>query len=60
MFLLKTCLEHINGKTCSGRGSSVREAYVGGPMQLVNKVLLGSLDKVSQRKKEGRKKKKEV
>jgi len=51
VLLLKTCLEHIKGKNSTVRGSSVCEAYAGGLMQLVNKALLGFLNKVRQKKK---------
>lgn len=52
VLFLKTSLEHIKGKNCTVRGSSVWEAYAGGLMQLINKALLGFLNKKRERKKE--------
>lgn len=53
--ILKICLEHIKGKNCTVRGSPVWEAYAGGLMQLVNKALLGFLNKITQREREKKK-----
>lgn len=52
MFLLKISLEHSKGNNCTVRGSSIREAYARGFMQLLNKALLGFLDKIQQTEKE--------
>lgn len=46
MILLKISLEHSKGNNCTVRGSSIWEAYARGFTQLLNKALLGFLDKI--------------